>query len=401
MKTIILSTLILALNLYAISIEKILFTEKLDTLVLKNKTLHFDVGIGSGAFHFKGDPKDVFYTVTDRGVNIKCKDSKKLMGKRVCKKGKIFPNANFTPTIYKIKVGNNSYEVLQKIQIKDKNGIQVSGVSNPNTEKSYDINGHELKYDPNGLDIESIVRVSDGTFWLSEEYGGSILHVSSDGRILKRVVPKGYKKNLKNATYNISESLPKIISMRPLNRGIESIAISPDEKYLYFMMQSPLANPSKKDFKSSRNVRLFKYNIKKDKVIAEFVYQMDKPDTFKLDKNKKQSDVKISEMSCIGDDKLIVLERISKTTKFYKVSLKGAFNILNSKWDDKKTTPSLAQGYDGKFIAKTLELDTSNIKGMPKKIEGIAYIDEHNWILTNDNDFGISGLQEYIIKLKK
>jgi hypothetical protein len=37
---------------------------------------------------------------------------------------------------------------------------------------------------------------------------------------------------------------------------------------------------------------------------------------------------------------------------------------------------------------------------MPKKIEGIAYINSKEWILINDNDFGIDNLETYIIKLK-
>lgn len=394
-----LSAILLSNSAISATIEKVIFEDKLDKIELKNKTLNLDVGIGSGAYHFKNDAKNVFYTITDRGPNIKCKDSLKLMGQKLCEKGKIFPTANFTPTIYKIEVSENKYKVLEEIQIKDANGNQISGVSNDGTEKAYDIHGNKIPFDPQGLDAEALVKLSDGTFWISEEYGSSILHLSSDGRILKRVVPNGFEKNIKNANYKVSSSLPEIIGKRPLNRGIESIAISPDEKSLYFIMQSPLANPNKAAYIKSRNIRLFKYDISSDKVIAEYIYQIDLPKTFELDLNKKQNSVKISEMVAIADDELIVLERISKTTKFYKIKL-NTKNILGSKWDNLQTSPSLEQTTKVTNLKKELILDTSKIKGMPKKIEGIAYINSKEWILINDNDFGIGNLKTYIIKLK-
>jgi len=399
-KSVVLSGLLLTGSVMAWDIEKVRVVEELDIIKLKNKTLKLDIGIGSGAYHYKNDASNIFYTITDRGPNIRCKDSKKLMGENLCKKGKIFPTAKFTPTIYKIKLFKNYYKVLEKIQIKDKHGNQVSGISNAGTENAYDIKGNAIKFDPHGLDAEALVKLSDGSFWIAEEYGASILHISSDGRILKRVVPNGFEKNLIGANYNISNSLPSIISKRPLNRGIESLAISEDENYLYFSMQSPLANPDKNAYKNSRNVRMFKYDIKDDTVVGEYVYQMDKPETFKLDSKKNQNAVKISEMVAIGNDELIILERVSKTTKFYKISLQNS--ILNSKWDDLKTLPSLAQVQTlPELMKKELVLDTSSIKGMPKKIEGIAYIDENNWILINDNDFGIDNYNTHIVKLTK
>jgi len=399
-KSLILSSILLSSSIFATEIQKIIVEEELDTLILKSKTLKLDVGIGSGAFHYKNDPNNIFYTITDRGVNIRCKDSRKLIGKKLCEKGKIFPLANFTPTIYKIKVFKNYYKILEKIQIKDKDGKPVSGVSNAGTENAFDIQGEKIAFDSHGLDAEALVKLSDGTFWIGEEYGGSILHLSADGKIIKRVVPAGFEKNLNDANYNVSSSLPAIIAKRPLNRGIESIAVSPDEKYLYFIMQSPLANPNQAAYKKSRNVRLFKYDIENDKVIGEYIYKMDLPNTFKLDQNKKQNAVKLSEMVAVGEDELIVLERISKTTKFYKVKLNSE-NILDSKWDKLLTSPSLEETKEIQSLNKELVLDTSNIRGIPKKIEGIAYIDENNWILINDNDFGIDNLKTYIIKLKK
>ncbi len=399
-KLILLTVVLLTCSALAWDVKTIQIAEEFVNVKLKNKTLKLNIGIGSGAFHYKNDPANIFYTITDRGPNIKCKDSKKLLGKKLCKKGKIFLINNFAPTIYKIKLTKNHYEVLEKIQIKDANGNLVHGVSQAEAKSAYDIKGNLIVFNSHGLDPEALVKLSDGSFWIAEEFGPSILHISSDGKILKRVVPAGFEKKLKGANYKISSSLPAIIAKRPKNRGIESIAISKDENYIYFSMQSPLANPDKKTYKKSAIVRMFKYDIKADLVIGEYLYKMDKAQSFQLDHKKKQNAVKISEMVLIGEDELIIVERVSKTTKFYKVKFENS--ILGSKWDDIKTTPSLEQSKNlDNIMKKELILDTSNLKNIPKKIEGIAYINTNNWILINDNDFGIHKDSTYIIRLKK
>ena len=50
----------------------------------------------------------------------------------------------------------------------------------------------------------------------------------------------------------------------------------------------------------------------------------------KNDAFRKQSDVKLSEMVAIDTDDLIVLERISKVTKLYRVNLATGDNLLNT-----------------------------------------------------------------------
>lgn len=155
------------------------------------KPLHLTVGIGSGAYHRMSDPEDVIYTISDRGPNIKCKDSKKLTGQPICAKGKIFPDPAFTPSIYKVRVTPQGATVLERIEIKTVHKIPVSGISTPNTEPAFDINGKRLADDPNGVDSESLVRTNAGDFYISDEYGPSVLHLAADGTILSRWIPKG------------------------------------------------------------------------------------------------------------------------------------------------------------------------------------------------------------------
>jgi len=378
-----------------------------DVTLFKGGTtrLPLDIAFGSAAFHLSTDPANIVYTMTDRGPNIKCKDSLKVFGAPLgfCPNGnKIFPVPSFSPSIFKWKMGHAGVTLLETIKMKDTLGNPITGLSNPTsvflpTEANYDKNGNLIAGDPNGLDPEAFVKMKDGTFWVGEEYGPSILHLSATGRVLERLVPAGVQTQLAAATYPVTGSLPAILSKRKLNRGIEDIAISPNEQFLYFMMQSPLANPTVADYKASRNVRFFKFDLATKTVVAEYVYVLDLPSTFTADATTVQSKVKLSEMVATGLDQLIVLERVSKTTKLFRINLAGATNILGTAWDTIGTLPSLEQSNLitvgivslGKTLAMNSAVDHPGL--LPKKVEGIALLNNKELVLINDNDFGIFG----------
>lgn len=395
------------------------------------------VGFGSGAYHSAGDPDNVFYTISDRGPNIKCSDAEELIGlSAFCKKdgaevsGKIFPVTDFSPSIYQWMLVENSFgerraELTSVITLKDSDGNPVSGISNPlnfedgssNTERAFASDGSLLEFDAAGLDPEALVKLSDGTFWIAEEYGASILHVAGDGQILQRIVPAGVETQLEAANYPLVGALPAIYHKRKLNRGIESIAVSPDENFLYFIMQSPLDNP---DYALSRHVRVMKYTLSGGELgdaVGEFVYQIDPPETFgdgtNGDNGKAQKDVKISEMVAIAEDDLIVLERISKTTKLYRINLDNADNILDT--DLSETGVVANESEELKTLEDVFNLETVNATpvskalvfnslldapNLPKKIEGIAWLNNDFVMLINDNDFGIEGGDSEINVLK-
>lgn len=72
--------------------------------------------------------------------------------------------------------------------------------------------------------------MADGGFRVSEENGPSPLHVAADGRILRRVVPQGTEDDFKGAHYPVDGGLPAVLAKRFLNRGLESLAITPDNR---------------------------------------------------------------------------------------------------------------------------------------------------------------------------
>lgn len=108
------------------------------------------------------------------------------------------------------------------------------------------------------------------------------------------------------------------------------------------------------------------------------------------------AEMKVSALAMIDDYLMLVLERTDKVAKLYRVDLSTGTNILNSKWDNAATTPTLeALDDDGlatnqvKPLAKELILTMDSAKGWPGKIEGLTLVDMKTIAIANDNDFGI------------
>jgi len=381
-------------------------------------TLELTAGIGSGLFHSADDPTTVLWTISDRGPNIDCAEAEKITGvttEKLCQgddKGKVFPLPAFTPTIYRVELGEDGmFKVAGVLPLLGADGKPITGISNPltltKTEQAFDSTGQSLPLDPGGLDTESLVRLSDGTFWVAEEYGPSLVHVAADGKVLERLVPAGLEADLAKAPYPVNGALPAILMKRALNRGLESVAVSVDEKRLYLLMQSPLANPDQDAYKAARMARLLEIDLADRKTVGQYVYILDAPETFRKDNSTKQNDVRLSELTVSPSGELVALERIGKTTKLHRLDLAGATNITGGAWDDPATAPSLEQLTEADLgakgivpLGKKLLLDSADLEGLPAKIEGVSFVDADTIVLINDNDFGIDGSTTEILRMK-
>jgi len=378
------------------------------------KTLNLTVGIGSGAFRHPSDPPNVIWTVGDRGPNIACSEMKGIAGVDFapCKgvrNGRVYPTPSYAPSIYRVMLTDErSFRVTDVITLKDRDGRPLSGLLNPltsaATENAMDGRGRPLPADLNGIDAEAIVRLADGSFWVGEENAPSLAHFGPDGRMIARHVPAGTESEFAGARYDVRGTLPAILARRAINRGIESLAISPDERFLYFVMQNPLANPDVAAYQKARNTRLFKLERSSMQVVGEYVYTLDDPRSFRRDPSERQNDPRISEMMAVGPDRLIVLERTEQTTKLHEVELAGATDIAGGRWDDPATRPTLEQTEVGaagiKPLAKKLRFDSAELSEMAGKTEGMALLGNGTLALINDDDFGIAGARTQIVVLR-
>lgn len=337
-------------------------------------------GIGSDIF--PAGRAGEFWTVTDRGPNgqIKVDGSKR----------RTFPVPGFDPALVKIKVRGDRVSVLEAHPITTSSGKAVTGLPNQRGRDeapyTYDA-GKPLRYDPNGLDTEGVVRAADGSFWLADEYGPSLVHISASGRVLARHVPKGL--HLTGTDYPVVESLPKLLQKRATNRGFEGLALLPDGD-LVAAVQSPLSNPDTAAGEASRTTRLLRFSPGKGAVTAEYAYRFDP--VGEVDPGEDDtSELKISSVVAVGRDQLLVEERTDKAARLQRVELNRRWDILGSRWDDPATDPSLEQsGGRAPVLPKRLVVDLRKVKGVPQKIEGIAISGRRTLTLVNDNDFGMT-----------
>lgn len=376
------------------------------------------VGIGSGAFFDPHGPKDEVWTITDRGPNGDHPDGS----------SKVFPVPSFTPTIYRIKIKKDRYQLVQEIPIRDAGGTPITGLPTPGTEKAFlgdNVPGGPftpLGSDPEGLDTEAIVRLKDGSFWIGEEYWG-LVKIDKHGRIVRRIVPAGSEPTMAGAGYPVEGALPAVLAKRRLNRGIESLALSADEQHLYAIYQNPLDNPSNAA-RNNGNVRIFKLRIDGDTVapVGEWVYLLDAGSSFGRvvdgvlrgdPVTSRIRDVKISELVCVGDDQLVVLERLEKTTKLYFIDLNdGATDILGT-WDvlggTMAGTPPTLQHLElvvdlsavgvAPLGKRLLFNSLDDAPALPAKQESLAYFGGGSFLLINDNDFSVNGDKTRLTRL--
>ncbi len=343
--------------------------------------------IGSGLWHGRNDPANTFWLLSDRGPNVKVDvDGQER---------RTFPVPDFDPLIVQVRTTGNKLEVLKTIPIVDAAGKGVTGL--PNTaahdDPGYTYDGKtQLPFNPNGIDPEGLVRTRQGDFWVVEEYGPSLLHIAANGKVLKRYVPQGV--SLDGATYPVAATLPGIFAARKNNRGFEGLALSPDERTLSLVLQSPLSNPDKKTGKKSRNTRILTFDIASEQVTAEYVYPIDKFGDFDP-ATPNQDEMKVSGLTALDGDTLIALERTDAVAKLYLIELAGATNILGSQWDAGATSPSLEATKDLAAagitpLAKQRLINFASVPGAPRKIEGVAVLDKQTVAIANDDDFDIA-----------
>src|SRR5262249_31317195 len=101
------------------------------------------------------------------------------------------------------------------------------------------------------LDPESIRVAKDGTYYISDEYGPVIYHFDQNGKQIGIIhVPDKFEITNPNPDTN-TEIATNTIG-RLANRGMEGLAITPDGKTLFGIMQNPLIQDNELNSKGKR-----------------------------------------------------------------------------------------------------------------------------------------------------
>jgi hypothetical protein len=305
--------------------------------------------------------------------------------------------------------------VLKKTILLTKNGKPFNGL-NPKL-----LNGNSKDLG-NSLDSEGFVVAPNGNFYISDEYGPSVLEFKPDGSYVREFsTPLNLIPKQADGTTNFVDGRSAITSGRQDNRGFEGLAISPDGSKLYGLLQDPLVNEGdKKDGRLSRNIRMVEFDTTSGKSTAQFVYQLEsvsdinkriagKDNDFK--ENQQGRSIGISAIISINEKEFLVIERDNRgvgeedptgkkpvsSKRIYRIDINGATDVSNVSLAGSSKLPKGVKPVK-KFTNPFLDVADALTKAgqtIPEKIEGITFgpqlsSGDYALIIATDNDFSVT-----------
>ena len=347
--------------------------QPLGEVALPAGVLRATLGLGSGLTRRPGDPAGRLWALGDRGPNLSIKQAREDYGVAgldhlgALAGAKILPMPQIGPSLSELQITGDRIDCLRTLRLRAASGAAVTGLPLPvadagSMEPLFDLQGRRLAADVNGADSEAVVALADGSFWVAEEYGPSLMKVSAQGVVEIRWTPQGL------AWPGAVDLLPAVAGRRRLNRGFEGLAVSADEMRLYAGFQSAFEGDA------AQAARLWTLDAASGALLAEHSYPFDSPDSFLRDVEAGPvgpAELKIGELLWVSEGRLLVLERISHTSKIYAVDLTGG----------------------GEVLRKELIFNSDHAPEIAPDLEGMILLSDREILLVNDNDFGIEGVE--------
>jgi len=246
-----------------------------------------------------------------------------------------------------------------------------------------------LAFDPEGI----VVNAKTGTLLVSDEYGPSVREFSRGGELLRTFTTPGnlLPRNAGTGALNFASDAGNTAGKRN-NRGFEGLAISPDGKFLYSMLQSAALDEGAGNGAVSRIV---KFDIATGAAVAQYAYTM----------KRSGQGQGTSALVAINDHEFFVLERNNRGVgigaalatadkEVYRIDLQGATDVSAIDLD----APGAVFTAVSKS-ARVLDLDADTLAALggksPEKWEGLAIgpqLNSGSYLLLagTDNDYSVT-----------
>lgn len=246
----------------------------------------------------------------------------------------------------------------------------------------------------NRLDPEGIRVSQHGTFYVSDEYGPYLFEFNRQGHLLRRIeVPSKFF--IDNPSADPNAELLGNTAGRQGNRGMEGLAISPDGRTLFGVMQNALIqdqglNPGTTD-RLGLNNRLLKIDLVTGET-HEYVYVLDAI-------NRGQG---VCEILAINDHEFLVIERDNRSNlqtppqaptrkTIYRINLDGATDVSGIASLPVGALPVGVTPVSKQLFINLLDTDLDLAATIPEKIEGLAWGPDladgrHVLYVISDND---------------
>ncbi|BAY21903.1 5'-nucleotidase/2',3'-cyclic phosphodiesterase [Calothrix sp. NIES-2100] len=316
----------------------------------------------------------------------------------------------------------SGFQVAQTIPFYIPAGTTLNGVTYTTDTPFNGLNSKLLPDGSNGSllaqshDPEGFVVGANGNFFVSDEYGPSIYEFDPTGKFVRAFTPpSNVIPKLNGSPYYAGDVTAT--TGRQDNRGYEGLAISPDGTKLFAVFQDPLQEEGTPNGRSSRNVRIVRYDVATGQSDAQYIYQLESlsdinariPGTTNdFGSTAQGRNIGISSIVSLNNTQLLVLERDNRgvgvdpasnlpigSKRVYQIDLTGATDVSGISLAGTNTLPANVTP-----VSKSLFLDIAGaIQGagqtVPEKIEGLAIGPQladgsFSLLVATDNDFSVT-----------
>jgi hypothetical protein len=251
----------------------------------------------------------------------------------------------------------------------------------------------------NRLDPEGIRVSPEGTFYVSDEYGPYIFEFNRQGHLIRRItIPSKFA--IANPSSDPNDELLDNTAGRQANRGMEGLAISPDGRTLFGIMQNALLQDHGLNLPPSTdrlglNNRIIKIDLATGET-HEYVYVLDAI-------NRGQG---ACEILAINDHEFLVVERDNRSNlqsppqaptrkTIYKINLNGATDVSGVDSLPAGALPAGVTPVGKELFINLLDAGFNLASTIPEKIEGLAWGPDlpdgrHLLYVISDNDLNPS-----------
>jgi hypothetical protein len=248
------------------------------------------------------------------------------------------------------------------------------------------------------FDPESIEVGADGTFWIGDEFGPYLLHADRHGRLLAPPIAIPGVKSPQNPTLDVMHGERPTVAE---SRGLEGLAISPDRRRLYAMLEGAVGADDPQD------VRVLPFDVRRQRFTGAFKVRLEMRGT-KVDlaslrlangdpayPGAAPTDTggqSASELTAIDPHRFLLVERDSAGNGTDAPRFKKVFLL------DVNTARS-RHGYLAKELLVDLMAvpDPSHVGGdgdffrLPfETIEAVHAVDDRSLVVANDNNYPFS-----------
>jgi hypothetical protein len=223
------------------------------------------------------------------------------------------------------------------------------------------------------FDIESMQIAPDGTFWFGDEFGPFLLHTDDRGRLLEAPVPTPGVASPQNPT--LGGGTPNLAA----SKGFEGLAMAPDGRSLYPMLEGPVAE----DTAAGRPADLRIFEVALDRRGPRYTGEVRR---YRLEHPANA----IGDFIAVDDDRFLVIERDNgsgPTARFKAVFLVDLRDRDDDGYVDKDLLINLLAVPDPGGVA-----DRGPFFDFPfVTIEDVEIVDGHTIAVLNDNNFPGTG----------